>query len=757
VTLRMRWFGALGVGLVFAGVACGSDDEDEARELADGDPSDSPAVPVASCEDSFGESDSCSAPAGRVFYVSSSEGDDSNDGLSESSPLASITAVNDLEVEPGDQVLFRCGDVWRGEPLILTRSGAECQHIVYGSYPRTCEDQPTLSGSFPISGWESHSDDIYVADLGAGENEGAFLAGVNQLFRDDVRLPMGKWPNADDPAFDHGYSFIDRAPSSTVIEDDELPAGDWAGAVIRAKLIRWLLVSRRVQSSDDRQLTLENGLDCWGDGCGDPDPSDAETHGWGYLITHHLGTLDQEGEWTFDEEANRVYLYSATAPENIEGSAFPDDLEEEDDVWHRGAVVLGKNLEDHINYVVVENLLIKNQAGSGIATPINLQVDDNSHLVIRCNTIRNVDRIGLSLATWVWDAGDDSGWRGGHDQVISDNVIDGANEYGIHSYAYRTTFQNNLVTNTGQAQNLGKAGLGCGIGGDNCTEHGAGIHAVRDQDAFTTHSNTFRGNRIESAGGCGLGVYGHSNLIERNFIDHACSTKGDCGGVCMFGGDSLSDPRVYENTVRENIVVDTVGVTDGDSSDFKPRFGFGLYIDHHSRDITTEGNTVIGSTAAGILYQDSTGTLRDNVVYGNALDRPGGGQVVVGNSPAQIEQMSGNVLCATTEDATTLQTEPGRIDSSDDNVFFHPWREDHIWSGDNLTLAEWQAGGLDGQSRESFYSAAPGEAPRTDIFYNATGGDLTIPLEGSWLDLDEHPVSGDLVLGPFESVVLVRE
>ena len=36
-------------------------------------------------------------------------------------------------------------------------------------------------------------------------------------------------------------------------------------------------------------------------------------------------------------------------------------------------------------------------------------------------------------------------------------------------------------------------------------------------------------------------------------------------------------------------------------------------------------------------------------------------------------------------------------------------------------------------------------------------GELTVPLEGSWLDLDEQPVSEDPVLGPFESVVLVRE
>ena len=51
--------------------------------------------------------------AAATYYVSSSAGDDANDGLSETVPLRTVENVNGLDLQPGDRVLFRCGDVWR--------------------------------------------------------------------------------------------------------------------------------------------------------------------------------------------------------------------------------------------------------------------------------------------------------------------------------------------------------------------------------------------------------------------------------------------------------------------------------------------------------------------------------------------------------------------------------------------------------------------------------------------------------------------
>ena len=50
---------------------------------------------------------------GAIYYVSQ-EGSDTNDGLSEGSPVQTLDKVNGMELKKGDVVLFRRGDLWRG-------------------------------------------------------------------------------------------------------------------------------------------------------------------------------------------------------------------------------------------------------------------------------------------------------------------------------------------------------------------------------------------------------------------------------------------------------------------------------------------------------------------------------------------------------------------------------------------------------------------------------------------------------------------
>ena len=64
---------------------------------------------------------------GTTYYVSSSAGNDWNDGDSEAKPVKSLAIASTLG-EPGDRVLFKRGDIWRADTL-TTRSG-----VTYGAY-----------------------------------------------------------------------------------------------------------------------------------------------------------------------------------------------------------------------------------------------------------------------------------------------------------------------------------------------------------------------------------------------------------------------------------------------------------------------------------------------------------------------------------------------------------------------------------------------------------------------------------------------
>ncbi|NME68994.1 Ig-like domain-containing protein [Flammeovirga aprica] len=70
---------------------------------------------------------------GQTIYISSSEGDDKNDGLSEVTPLQTINALNGIRLIPGDKVLFKNGDRFVGQ-LKCRYSGEEGNAILYTTY-----------------------------------------------------------------------------------------------------------------------------------------------------------------------------------------------------------------------------------------------------------------------------------------------------------------------------------------------------------------------------------------------------------------------------------------------------------------------------------------------------------------------------------------------------------------------------------------------------------------------------------------------
>lgn len=685
--------------------------------------------------------------AGQTYYVSSSTGNDGNNGLSEGAPFATVSKVNGLNLQPGDSVLFKCGDVWRADPLIIRRSGVAGSPITFGTYPAGCADKPVLSGAQPITGWTLSGGAVYVANLATGANAGKFAHGVNQLFRGDARLPMGRWPNLDEG--DAGYATIDAQPGAAQFRDGALPSADWRGAVAHIRGMRWYILNRAVTGVSGTTLTLGANLDCWGGNC----------TGWGYFLNNHRATLDREGEWYYDAAARQVYLYTtggAPADGEVEGSVV---LENDDRSW--GGITLGKDLEEPgIAYVVVENLDVRRWFRHGIATPTNHAHYENHHVTLQNNTISDVDGMGINLMSWVWDAEDGrpDGWRGGYTMTVDGNIIDTANRMGINLCSRNSTISDNVIRNVGLIANLGAAGMGCDFddGGGQCTEDGDGIRIKVDEAADSANNNTIARNRLERIAHNGIDVFGYANVFEQNVIHEACYAKGDCGGVRTYGRLNFGATPVYQLAFRSNIVVDTPGNTDGCHDDYKALFGFGLYIDNYSRDVLLEGNTVIDSTAAGILYQHSTGTARNNVLYNNSAGTLGASQVALAESDTRVN-LQGNVLFALKSTARTLSGARANLTASDYNDFFHPYVAKHISVNGSKTLAEWRSySGLDAHSHETWYTQAAGEPPRSRIFYNDTAVGQTIDLGyTSYFDLRQNVVVGSLYLSPFTSQVLI--
>ena len=298
--------------------------------------------------------------ANTTYYVSTS-GNDSNNGLSAGAPLKTIAKVNVLNLQPGDQVLFKCGDVWRGEMLLITRSGASGSPIAFGSYPTSdCANKPILSGTQPIGSWAVHAGNIYVSTLSAA----TFPNGINQLFRNGSRLTMGRWPNLDNG--DGGYTTVSAQPAGNrLTSGTALPAGNWIGATIHLKVIRWSMVNRDITAQSGSTITLNENVAC---------PYTSNCTGWGFFINNSLTALDREGEWYYDKANRKVYLYTTTNPSSstIEGSVV---LATDTRNW--GAINLGTDLADQIHHVIIDNFDIRGWFRSGIVSPTNLHPDEN--------------------------------------------------------------------------------------------------------------------------------------------------------------------------------------------------------------------------------------------------------------------------------------------------------------------------------------------------------------------------------------------
>ena len=83
-----------------------------------------------------------------IYYVDSRNGNDGNSGISQDFPWKLIGKVNASQFQPGDQVLFKRGEIWR-ETLSPQSAGVADNPIKFGAYGTGLN--PTISGANSIN------------------------------------------------------------------------------------------------------------------------------------------------------------------------------------------------------------------------------------------------------------------------------------------------------------------------------------------------------------------------------------------------------------------------------------------------------------------------------------------------------------------------------------------------------------------------------------------------------------------------------
>jgi hypothetical protein len=109
-----------------------------------------------------------------TYYVSFLKGDDNNNGTTQATPWKTLSKVTNSKFLPGDSILFKRGEVWRGQ--LKPNSGDDSGYVTYSSYGELKASKPLFLGSVSWNGpenWENTGGNIWTTVTSkSGTNSG---------------------------------------------------------------------------------------------------------------------------------------------------------------------------------------------------------------------------------------------------------------------------------------------------------------------------------------------------------------------------------------------------------------------------------------------------------------------------------------------------------------------------------------------------------------------------------------------------------
>ena len=262
--------------------------EEDVPGIGDGDEPgadlpDTPSNPSACADDTA---------AANSVYISPS-GNDNADGRSPGTAWQSLEKLNAelSSLAAGSQILLERGGVYAGSLNFDNLQASAAAPYTLGAY---CEgNAPALSAFEPLSDWQKVTGNIWETTCD--------ICDEPKLLRLNGELQaLGRYPNAD--AEEDGYLLYEAFAGRTSLTASELNGTDWAGASAVVRTRPWVLDSIEVASSSGNTLNLMEGssYDFW--------------EGGGFFMQNHPATLDQNGEWLYDEASKTIQLYLDSDP-----------------------------------------------------------------------------------------------------------------------------------------------------------------------------------------------------------------------------------------------------------------------------------------------------------------------------------------------------------------------------------------------------------------------------------------------------------
>ncbi|MFA5130830.1 MAG: right-handed parallel beta-helix repeat-containing protein [Patescibacteria group bacterium] len=640
---------------------------------------------------------------GTSYYISSSSGNDTytaTQAQNPATPWKSIAKVNAQTFGPGTSILFKRGDVWSGETIVVNSSGSVSSPITYGSYGTG--NQPVISGFTTLTGWTNEGGGIYSKVI--SPQSAPRIVTVN-----GVNTAMGRWPNAG--TTNGGYLTFESNNGTTSITDNQLPSlstNNWTGAEIVTRTNKWWIDRSKIASQSGGTITYATPIRY------------AAIPGYGYFIQNDLRTLDQLGEWYYNSTTKKLSMFfGANSP-----SAYVVKVSTTDELFSS----ISKN------YITLDSLSF---AGANTSA-VRFRAPSAANFVSVKNC--NIDTSGLD-AIYV---------DGSTSNIAIDSCnINNSQEHGIYIGVSSTAANTARVANNNISHTALFPGVGISYNPDNAL-------------TLSCNNSLVENNVISSTGFNGMSITGErSNVtVRNNLISDSCLIKDDCAGIYVGTKTYNNHPTNY---IQNNIVLNSVGNHDGVKAGTTV-IAHGIYLDDSTENTAVSYNTAAYNAGGGIYlgYATKNDTVIHNVSYNNGhqLWTLRGDGVI---NPAFTITDNIFFAKDLSKDLVFIDnSDPALLGTLNNNYYERPLNDDNVFYiaiapiYPRYKLSEWQSAYH--QDLNSHISPITITDPNDVRFeYNATAATKTISL-GTTVYVDVTGVirTGSINLAPYYSLILIK-
>jgi parallel beta-helix repeat protein len=631
---------------------------------------------------------------GKIYYFSSSTGDDSRSSTqaqSSSTPWRTLSKLNSYfsSLQPGDLVLFKRGDVFYGS-INATKSGSSGAPIAFSAYGSG--NKPVITGFATISStsWTSRGNGAYDATISSG------LSTLNSVTLDGSLAVMGKYPKGNT-----GYLTVSSGSTSSISSSGLSGIANFTGGEIVWRPYHWVLWRGTVISQSSSSVTFTSFASTLG---GSVYPAKAS---YGFFFQNHPSACTSLGEWAYNAGSKKITMYFGSGP----GSH----------------VVNVSTIENLITLTSRSYLTFDNLALTGANT--------------EAFSITNSNNIKINACDIFFSGHDAVNANSGCSAIsITNNNINYSNFNAIvggGSSGY--TITGNTISNTATIAGMGGSGEG---------QYNA-IMNVR--------SSNVSQNRITNTGYMPISFQGTNNLIQNNFIDTYCFVKDDGGGIYC-GGQDFNGSRILGNIVLNGIgaltgTPDKDGRTHGiyvDDGGYNVEIGgnsvaycqYGGIYTHNSHNLNIHDNTVFANGTTGIKYYNDGNSISNVTLTGNIFFAKTASQLVSYASGGSISPSAyfatanNNYWCRPLSESTSFQ------------VYLNS-------ALNNYSLSSWKS--FTGKESSSKSSPITFTDPNRIRFeYNASSSSKTVNLGGNYIDARGTTYASSITLAPYTSAVLMN-